>query len=143
MGRLVINLEGILTGTAEDLELRDGDSLNIPKNKQSISVIGEVFVANTHIYNDSFSIDEYINLSGGATAFADNSNIYLVRADGAVVSPQQISSGFFRSRNSQLQAGDTIVVPLQVLTFSSLRATSEISQIIYQMALSAAAVNSF
>ena len=39
--------------------------------------------------------------------------------------------------------GDTIVVPLEVQPFSGIKATTEITQIIYQMALAAAAVNSF
>ena len=89
-------------------------------------------------------IDDYIKLSGGATTFADESSIYLVKADGSIISPSDISTnGFFRAGSSSLSPGDTIVVPLEVAPFSQLRATTEITQIIYQMALAAAAVNSF
>jgi len=42
-----------------------------------------------------------------------------------------------------LQSGDTIVVPLQVQPFSGAKAATELTQIIYQMAIAAAAVNSF
>ena len=59
-------------------------------------------------------------------------------------SPAQLSaSGFFKRNSEGLEPGDSIVVPLQVQPFSRIRATTEITQIIYQMALAAAAVNSF
>ena len=82
-------------------------------------------------------------MNGGTTTFADQQNIYLIKSDGSIVSPSQLSSGFFRSGSSSLKPGDTIVVPLQVQPFSGIKATTEVTQIIYQMALAAAAVNSF
>ena len=61
-----------------------------------------------------------------------------------MISPAQISnSGFFRKNAQGLQPGDSIIVPLEVQPFSGIRATNEVTQIIYQMALAAAAVNSF
>jgi len=137
----VLNLDGILSGGSEDIILEDGDTIRIPKVNQSISVIGEVFVANSHIFKNNYTINDYVNMSGGATTFADESSIYIIKSDGSILSPSQISNGFFRQ--SSLQPGDTIVVPLQVQPFSGIRATTEITQIIYQMALAAAAVNSF
>ena len=90
------------------------------------------------------SIDDYLDLSGGATPFADKGAAYLIKSDGSIVSPNQLSSsGFFRGSNQNLEPGDTIVVPLEIQPFSGVRATTEITQIIYQMALAAAAVNSF
>tara|TARA_Y100001970_G_scaffold211994_1_gene258809 strand:+ start:1228 stop:4089 length:2862 start_codon:yes stop_codon:yes gene_type:complete len=143
LGRLVIDLDGILSGGIDDIILEDGDKLHIPKKIQSISVIGEVFVSNSHLYKKDLGINDYISLSGGLTSFADEANLYLIKSDGSVVSPSQLSSGFFRGRGSQLAPGDTIVIPLQVQPFSSIQATTEVTQIIYQMALAAAAVNSF
>ena len=145
LGRLVINLESILQGNNEDIILQHGDTLHIPKIQQVISVIGEVYVPNAHVYNDKNSIDHYINLSGGVNEFADDDNIYLIKANGNILSLSQVNrSGFFRNSSAGgIEPGDTIVVPLQTKPFSSLRATTEITQIIYQMALAAAAVNSF
>ena len=80
-------------------------------------------------------------MSGGTTTFADKSSTYIIKANGSIIPPSEISSGFFRE--TSLEEGDTIVVPLEVQPFSGIRATTEITQIIYQMALAAAAVNSF
>lgn len=144
LGRMVVDLDGIMKTNLTDVTLEDGDRLHIPKKPQTISVIGEVYVPNAHLFSKNTSVDDYIRLSGGQNDFADNDNIYLVKADGSIVSPDQLSSsGFFRGRGNNLQPGDTIVVPLKLSTFSGIRATTELTQIIYQMALAAAAVNSF
>ncbi|SVB64066.1 uncharacterized protein METZ01_LOCUS216920, partial [marine metagenome] len=90
------------------------------------------------------TLKDYIDLSGGASPYADENSIYLIRSNGSIISPDQLSnSRFFRGNFGGLQAGDTIVVPLEVQPFSGIRATTEITQIVYQMALAAAAVNSF
>ena len=144
IGRMVVDLDSILEDQALDVALEDGDKLHIPKRPESISVIGEVYVPNAHVFKDKLSINEYIRLSGGENDFADADKIYLVKANGSIVSSDQLSSGgFFRGKNNILQPGDTIVVPLNLSTFSGLRATTELTQIVYQMALAAAAVNSF
>lgn len=143
LGRLVIDLSSIMSGQLDDVTLEDGDTIRIPKRNQSISVIGEVFVSNSHIFEKNLRIEDYINLSGGTTNFADEGNVYLIKSDGSIISPSQLSSGFFRGSRNTLQPGDTIVVPLELESFSGIKATIEITQIIYQMALAAAAVNSF
>ena len=145
LGRLVINLDTILNNAGQgDIFLDDGDSLHIPRAQQTISVIGEVYVPNAHIYRSNLSLDDYINFSGGSNNFADMKSIYLIKSDGSIISPSQlVRGGFFRNSSSALEPGDSIVVPLQVTPFSSIKATTEITQIIYQMALAAAAVNSF
>jgi protein involved in polysaccharide export with SLBB domain len=145
LGRLIVDLESIINGTIEDVTLQDGDKLHIPIEQQTISVIGEVYMDNSHVYEKNLSVDDYIQLSGGANEFANEDNIYLIKVDGSIVSPSQLSSGAFFRRVSSggLQSGDTIVVPLQVKPFSGAKAATELTQIIYQMAIAAAAVNSF
>ena len=143
LGRLVVDLESILNGTIEDIILEDGDTLHIPTSQQTISIIGEVYMANSHVYEKSLAIADYIELSGGTNTFADKDNIYLIKVDGSIVSPSQLSGGFRRAASGRLQPGDTIVVPLEVQPFSGAKAATELTQIIYQMAIAAAAVNSF
>jgi protein involved in polysaccharide export with SLBB domain len=145
LGRLVIDLESVLNGATADIVLEDGDQLHIPTEQRTISVIGEVYMDNSHVYKKNFSVDDYIQLSGGANEFANEDNIYLIKVNGSIVSPSQLSSGAFFRRVSSggLQPGDTIVVPLQVQPFSGAKAATELTQIIYQMAIAAAAVNSF
>ena len=144
LGRLVIDLQGIVNQDfAKDIILENGDVLTIPKLRSIVSVIGEVYVPNSHVYQDDLRISDYINLSGGSTNYADPDSAYIIKADGSISSFSKASSGFFRGVNNELEPGDTIVLPIKLDRFSALKATTEITQIIYQMSLAAAAVNSF
>jgi polysaccharide biosynthesis/export protein len=147
LGRIVVDIQAIVDGTSEDIILEDGDTLFIPKAQNTVSVIGEVFVTNAHSFEDNLTLTDYINLSGGTTNFADQENTYIIKSDGSIIPPSRTrSSGFFRSNYSaknSLSPGDTIVVPLKVDTFSGIRATTEVTQVIYQLAVAAAAVSSF
>ena len=144
LGRIVINLEAIIEGTLPDIVLEPGDKLIIPRSSQSVSVIGEVYIPTTHMFDEDSSLTTYLNLSGGTNPFADLDNVYLIRSNGSIVSSSQLnSSSFFRSGKNMIKPGDTIVVPLKIRNFDGLQATTEITQIVYQMAVAAAAVSSF
>jgi protein involved in polysaccharide export with SLBB domain len=145
VGRLVINLESVIgaeVGSSADIMLRNNDHLLIPRIKQEVTVIGEVQNATSHFYRESLSRDDYLSLSGGLTRKADRGRVYIVRADGSVVSGD--NSGWFR-RSGQvgIRPGDTIVAPLDTERMPALPLWQAVTQIIYNMAIAAAAVNSF
>ena len=145
VGRLVIDLDAVLAGTSgskNDIALRDGDLLVIPKIKQEVTVIGEVQTTTSHFYRDHLTRDDYIGLSGGLTRKADRGRIYIVRADGSVVSSE--SSGWFRrSAQVAMKPGDTIVAPLDTERMPALPLWQAVTSIVYNLAIAAAAVNSF
>ena len=49
-------------------------------------------------------------MSGGTTQNADDGRIYVVRANGSVVSGY--SSAWFKGKDDMIRPGDTVVVPL-------------------------------
>nr|WP_282448389.1 SLBB domain-containing protein [Marinobacter goseongensis] len=141
VGRLVIDLPALLKGdNSRDVRLQDGDTLVIPEISQSVSVMGEVQFATSHLHDGNLSAQDYINRSGGLAYQADEQRIYVIKADGSVTVPNQ--SRWFGSSNP-LEPGDTIVVPLNLSQLSSLELAKDVSQIIYQVALGASAVRSF
>lgn len=145
VGRLVIDLDNVIEsplGGPADVVLREGDQLIIPKQKQEVTVIGEVQNSTSHFYRDHLSRDDYIGLSGGVTRKADRGRIYIVRADGSVVSSE--NSGWFRrSGQVAMRPGDTIVVPMDTERMPALPLWQAITGILYNVAIAAAAVNSF
>jgi protein involved in polysaccharide export with SLBB domain len=145
VGRLVIDVKGVLAtqlGSASDIVLRDGDQLMIPKQKQEVTVIGEVQNMTSHFYRNNLTRDDYIGLSGGLTRKADKGRIYIVRADGSVVSSE--NNGWFRrSGQVAIKPGDTIVVPLDTERLPALPLWQAVTGILYNLAIAAAAVNSF
>ena len=143
-GRLVIPLMKIVNFSVDDVALKTNDRLLIPKFSQEVTVIGEVQRPTSYLYDASFSQADYLMQSGGIKPSADKRGIYVVKAGGQVIMPTR---GWFRFRSAQanIGPGDTIVVPLDTddSRIRGIPLLAEVSTIIYQLALGAAAVNSF
>lgn len=144
VGRLVINLDRSMTAAANsehDVVLKDGDRLLVPRVTQEVTVIGEVQSITSHLYSPDRTRDDYIAMSGGLTPRADEDRIYVVRANGSV--EVRSSSAWFSSGNVEIRPGDTIVVPLDTERMRPLPFWTAVTTIIYNLAVSVAAVNSF
>ncbi len=149
-GRIVFQLKPDAKGVAElpDLPLEDGDRFVVPKTPSSISVQGQVYDANSFIYEQGKRVKDYLYLAGGPDRNADKRREFILRADGSVVS-NQYSAGLgqralFANRNFEdipMLPGDTIVVPPTVEKGSILRNLTNIATIIEGFGLGAAAIN--
>ncbi|WP_404369517.1 SLBB domain-containing protein [Marinobacter sp.] len=139
VGRMVINLPAVLqSGEYPAIRLQDGDRLTVPTIPQAVSVFGEVQFPTSHLHRAGLTVDDYLERSGGPTRQADAERIYVIKADGSVLLPQE--SRWFGGRSQQLSVGDTIIVPIDVDRINQLELWTNVSQIVYQMALGAAAV---
>ena len=140
-GRWAIRLDEIVAGRAEaDIVLKGGDVLMVPDQRQEVTVLGEVQYSTSHVFDRALGRDDYIARSGGLSQRADKRRIYVVRANGEVVADAG-RSWFSRDAGGQIRPGDSIVVPLDL--DQPLLRWGSITQIIYNLALSAAAVASF
>jgi protein involved in polysaccharide export with SLBB domain len=144
VGRLVIDLEQVIgspEGSSNDIILKDGDDLVVPKRTQEVTVIGEVPNTTSHVWNPERSLEDYITQSGGATKQADAKAIYVIRANGSVVTSG--GNRWFSHATEEVRPGDTIVVPLDVERMRPLPLWTAVTTIIYNLAVAVAAVNSF
>jgi protein involved in polysaccharide export with SLBB domain len=144
VGRLVIDLDSQLAQSEDkQITLRNGDKLHIPITPSEISVMGEVQFPTSHLFQSGYSIDQYINSSGGFTQNADEKRIFVVKSNGAVLTKK--GNGWFIGNQSQknLQIGDVIVVPINLQKGKWMETLTSSTQIVYQLAVTAAAVNSF
>jgi protein involved in polysaccharide export with SLBB domain len=107
-----------------------------------VTVIGEVQNSTSHVYRPELARDDYIALSGGATRKADRGQIYVVRADGSVVANAG-SRWFSRASAVTMRPGDTVVVPLDTERLPALPLWQAVTQILYNIAIAAAAVKTF
>jgi protein involved in polysaccharide export with SLBB domain len=143
VGRLVIDLDKVLVaqpGSSNDLVLRGGDQLRVPKMPQEVTVIGEVQNSTSHVYDPALTRDDYLRMSGGATKKADDKRIYVVRANGSVDAGG--GSQWFKA-GGEIKPGDTIVVPLDAERMRPLPMWTAVTSILYNIAVAVAAVNSF
>lgn len=123
-----------------ELELENGDSLYIPPRPATIAIVGAVYNRDTaFIYDRRKSIGDYLQLAGGPTRNADDNEIYVVRADGSILSESQ--GGLFSSV-TRLAAlpGDTIIVPEKLDRTSFVRSMLNWTQILANFATGAAAI---
>lgn len=143
VGRLVIDLDRSMTanlGSEQDVVLKNGDTLLVPRVTQEVTVLGEVQSTTSHLYRAELSRDDYINMSGGLTTRADDDRIYVVRADGSVLT--RSGNSWFNS-GVEIKTGDTIVVPLDTERMRPLPLWQAITTIVSNLAIAAAAINSF
>jgi polysaccharide export outer membrane protein len=144
VGRLVIDLPRVMNaaaGSSDDLMLRDGDRLIVPRQSQEVTILGEVQNATSMLYDPSMDRDEYILQSGGMTQRADDERVYVVRANGSV--DADTGSAWFSKSQRDIRPGDTIVVPLDAERMRPLPMWAAITTIIYNLAVAVAAVGSF
>jgi polysaccharide biosynthesis/export protein len=145
VGRLVVDLGGIIKGQPggpDDVIVKDGDKLIVPKQSQEITILGEVQSPTSHVFEAGLTRDEYIAKSGGTTQKADRKRIYVVRANGDVVSGSR--SGWFRRTQSiQMHPGDTIVVPLDTERINKLALWQAVTTIIYNLAIGFVLVHAY
>ena len=143
-GRLVIDLGKIIqNGEQSKLLVKAGDQLSIPEIPYAVSVSGEVQFPTSHLHEEKLSMKDYVNRSGGYTQNADKDRTFVVKANGAVMTKG--GNGWFEKASSEnnISPGDVIVVPIDVKQTRFLENLTYSTQIIYQLAVAAAAVNSF
>jgi protein involved in polysaccharide export with SLBB domain len=144
VGRLVIDLDRVVKatpGSADDVVLKDGDRLAVPRQTQEVTVLGEVQSGTSHLYDPDLARDDYVTMSGGLTQKADEERIYIVHANGGVEAGS--GSHWFGSRGTPVKPGDTIVVPFDTERLPALPMWTSVTTIIYNLAVAVAAVNSF
>jgi polysaccharide biosynthesis/export protein len=157
-GRMVVDLNKILSSSSSDsdFKLRSGDRLIVAKRQDFINVVGEVYNPTAIFFEKGKSVSDYLDKVGGATKTADKHQIYVVKADGTVISKQQGGlfslgvwtennnrSSFGRFSSIKLDPGDSIIVPEKLATTNWLKGISNITQILYQLAVAAQVIHTW
>jgi protein involved in polysaccharide export with SLBB domain len=122
-------------GNVADVLLEPNDTIIIPAITDLIHVGGEVLMPQSLVYNDNAEISDYIAWTGGFSERANDERILIIKANGSVLF-ETIDNHDTRL----LAAGDQIVV-LPRIDAKTLQAVKDITQIIYQIAVAANAIN--
>ncbi|WP_350432814.1 SLBB domain-containing protein [Shewanella sp. H8] len=139
VGRLVIDLNALKLGIKEaDLQLENNDVLYVPTIKQTVAVMGEVQHPSTHRFKEGLTLDDYLVMSGGPRERGDEGRVYVIKANGSVMMP---THNIWFNTESQIVAGDTVIVPLDTEYKDNLTLWSQVTQIIYNTAVAFAAVS--
>jgi protein involved in polysaccharide export with SLBB domain len=143
-GRVVLDMkpDSAVIADIPPFPLEDGDAFYIPPRLSAVQVAGAVYNANAFRYDSGKRLVSYLDAAGGATREADQKRIYVIRADGTVVSRQSrniYSHGKYI--NMKLLPGDAIIVPEKLRVSSPMNAFLQATQLGSELALTAAALS--
>jgi protein involved in polysaccharide export with SLBB domain len=141
-GRMVLELQ---PGAANlpTLLVEDGDRLTIPSRVTTVGVFGSVFNAGNYLHSDGRNLGEYLRMAGGPTKGADANSVFVVRANGTVVSARQQTGNFGRAGSlDKVPAlpGDTVFMPEEMDKSTFTQLSKDWTQILYQLGVGLAAL---
>jgi protein involved in polysaccharide export with SLBB domain len=149
-GRMSIRMAHprLLKGSAYDIALEHNDNLHIPVNNSVVNVTGAIMSQGSFIYSDKLNYKDYIEMSGGYAKYADKKNVYVLKVDGSAMKLSQGSTRWndsnarweltaFSEDIKEIEPGDTIIVPEKLDRIAWLRHTQSLTQILYQVAVTA------
>ncbi len=119
---------------ASQIILQQGDRIVVPTKRNLVMIHGEVLFPTAIAYNNNMDINEYIAKAGGATDDLDDMNILIMKPNGDFVDVNE-----HLNSKKQISAGDEIFV-LAKPDPKSFQLTKDITQVMYQIAVSAAVI---
>ena len=133
-GQVVLNA----SETVNNIVLENGDLVRVPPKTHLVMVHGEVLFPNAVVYDESGDLEDYIRQAGGYTQGANTSQVLVMHADGSF---DRAKSKGWRNKYmvAEVRSGDEILV-LPKIDLKKLQVTKDITQVMYQLALSAAVV---
>ncbi len=134
-GRMLITLSDMETfvGSNQDISLENGDRLIVPVTPSTVQVLGSVYNNAAVLYEFGRGALYYIGKLGGFMPGANRKNVYIIRANGEVI------SNFFKIK--EIARGDTIVVP-ESFHYKTPQGVlvKDTVEILYKLALGAAVI---
>ena len=89
------------TSVLNNTKLRNGDRIFIPKNENTISILGQVNVPGFYNFDPTNSVQDYLSAANGLTIAANPDRIYIIKAG---------SRAWYHPQETDLQSGDIIFV---------------------------------
>lgn len=140
-GRVVLDLTPE-SSELPALELEDGDQLRLTPRGQSVGVFGSVYNSGSFVHPGRRTLGEFLQRAGGPTSGAEYEGVFVVRANGSVLSARQGGrfNGVERFEAMPALPGDTIFVPEKLQRITFVQGAKDWTQILYQFGLGVAAL---
>ncbi|GAA5786919.1 polysaccharide biosynthesis/export family protein [Chitiniphilus shinanonensis] len=128
------------TQARNELLLENGDVLRVPTKDGLVLVSGEVLFPNAIAFDRKLSLNDYIERAGGYSQHADAARVVVAHRDGSFAEASGDKQLLASAADPGLiRAGDEILV-LPKIDVKSRQIWKDMTQIIYQIAVSAAVV---
>lgn len=104
-GKVVVDFEELFVkkNLNEDVILKRQDVISVPEAKNYVTLLGQVVNPGNVVYNQNYTIDDYINLAGGFGWRAVESEVRVIKSNtGEWIDDEDVES---------IDPGDTIWIP--------------------------------
>jgi polysaccharide export outer membrane protein len=138
-GRLVLSLTPQATALPGDLTLENDDRIYIPPRPTTVGVFGAIYQQGSFLYRPGQTLGDYVKLAGGPEKIAEKGDVFVVRANGAVLSKRERHWGS-SFENEPALPGDVIFVPIKTTPSLWWDRFVQATQVLYNFGLGAAAI---
>jgi len=134
-GRVVLDIAANSTTLPSQLQLENNDRLYIPARPTTVGVFGAVYRPASFLIdaNGPKKVGDYLEMAGGPLRAGDKAQIFVVRANGAVISKRK------GALSAPVIPGDVIFVPVKTQTNTVWAKIQQISTVLFQLGITAAA----
>lgn len=108
-----INLVAALAepGGPDDIQIINGDVINIPREPQTVKITGEILYPNNVKFSESKSLGSYVSSAGGFTSSSARKRVYVIYSNGSV---KRTKNFLFMRFYPKIERGSEIIVPKKV-----------------------------
>jgi hypothetical protein len=137
-GRLVLEISPAAHSLPDNILLENNDRIYVPPRASTVGVFGAVYRPASFLLGEGKpkKVEDYVEQAGGTLRAADRSEIFVVRANGEVLSRRR------GALNAYVYPGDVIFVPVKTQTGTFWSKFKDITTTLFQMGLSTATLMS-
>lgn len=139
-GRIVLPLAADANGLPGGFVLENDDRIFIPPKPATVGVFGWVYQQGSFATGSARTVGDYLKLAGGPQRQAEARDIFVVRANGSVISKRQLGWGGRKFEQQAALPGDVIFVPVRTEQNLWWERAVQTSSILYNLGLGAAAI---
>ena len=132
-GRVILSVNHDTPTLPPEMTLENNDHIYIPPRPTTVGVFGSVYRPGSFQIEPGLKVKNLVDMAGGPVRAADRGAIFVVRANGAVVPKSR------GALDENVLPGDLVFVPIKSQYSSIWSKIRDISSIIFQLGLGAAA----
>jgi hypothetical protein len=136
-GRVVMKIDTAATSLPDDVLLENNETIYVPVRSSTVGIFGAVYRPASFLIDEHrrpLKVKDYVYKAGGPIRAADQSGIFVVRANGDVLSRKR------GAMNAYVYPGDVIFVPVKTQSSSFWTKLRELSTTLFQVGVGTAAV---
>lgn len=135
-GRLVLDISPSAQSLPDNILLENNDRIYVPPRASTVGVFGAVYRPASFLIGDGkpMKVKDYVEQAGGTLRAGDRREIFVVRANGEVLSRRR------GAMNSYVYPGDVVFVPVKTQGGTFWSKFKDITTTLFQMGLTAATI---